>query len=172
MMRITITKDDRSDRIEAVRADGSSVCTLLPHKGAVPHDAVHFFVESGLGITAGFWGLGAGWRHPDEIQEIAKAGGHASAKRAGIPDPSIVPMLQAERAVECFEADLWSGGEGDPARLRDMIDAGCAHSQAPPLEVTDGAIAGIRSSLSEFRDHWTSLPRGEAVSFEWPGERT
>ncbi|MFL6722503.1 MAG: hypothetical protein ACJ8FT_11995 [Sphingomonas sp.] len=167
MMRITITKGDRGDSIEAIRADGSRVSTLFPHKGPVPHDAVHFFVESELGIASGFWGQVASGRHPEEVQEIAKAGGHASAKRASVPDAAIVPMLQAERAVECFEADLWSGGEGDPDSLRSVIGAGCAHSLVPPVEVSDRAIERIRSGLADLRSRWSSLPKGDSLSFEW-----
>ena len=84
-MRIIITKGERDDRIEVLRADGSGASTRFPRKGPVPHDATHYVVESGLGITKGFWGLVAAGRHPEEIAEIAKAAGHASAKRASRP---------------------------------------------------------------------------------------
>src|SRR3954453_22084071 len=108
-MQITITKGERGDRIDAIRADGSSVTTTFPHKGPIPHDAVHFYVESELGLDRGFWGMVASGKHPEEVQDIAKAGGHASASRGRAPDADIIELIQAERAVECFEADLWSG---------------------------------------------------------------
>ena len=95
-MQITITKGEQSDRIDIVRSADDRVSATFPHKGAVPHDAVHFYVEKELGIREGFWGMVAAGRHPEEIGAIAKAAGHASAKRAGIPDPSIIPILRSE----------------------------------------------------------------------------
>src|SRR5437016_10106782 len=109
-MEIRITKGTTSDRVEVRRSDGSRADTNFPKKGPIPHDVVHFFVESELGVVEGFWGMVASGRHPEEIQDVAKAAGHASASRASAPDPSIVPIVQAERIVECFEADLWGGG--------------------------------------------------------------
>ena len=167
-MRITITKGERSDRIHVLREVGTEASTSFPHKGPVPHDAVHFFEERGLGIAGGFWGMVAAGRHPEEIADIAKAAGHASAKRAGVPDPSIVPIIQAERAVECFEADLWGGSEGDIETLRQVIAAGCAQSNAPALQVTDKAVAEIRKALAELRERWSSIGCGESIMLEWP----
>jgi hypothetical protein len=166
-MRITITKGEREDSIEAVRADGSSVRTSFPHKGPIPHDAVHFYVESSLGIADAFWGMVAAGRHPEEVAAIAKEGGHASAKRAVVPEASILRLVQAERAVECFEADLWSGGASSPQTIRETIEAGCAHSLVPPIDVSDQAIASIRFYLADLMQHWRSAPLGERLVLDW-----
>jgi hypothetical protein len=166
-MRITITKGEREDSIEAVRADGSSVRTSFPHKGPIPHDAVHFYVESSLGIADAFWGMVAAGRHPEEVAAIAKEGGHASAKRAVVPEASILRLVQAERAVECFEADLWSGGASSPQTIRETIEAGCAHSLVPPIDLSDQAIASIRFYLADLMQHWRSAPLGERVVLDW-----
>jgi hypothetical protein len=168
-MRITITKGEREDWIEAVRSDGSSVRTSFPHKGPIPHDAVHFYVESSLGIRDAFWGTVAAGRHPEEVAAIAKAGGHASAKRANVPEMSIVSSVQAERAVECFEADLWGGGATNPQTIRDTISVACAQSLVPPIEVTDEAISTIRTSLSELSRRWPSAAKGERLVLDWTG---
>ena len=171
-MRITITKGERQDEIEAVRADGSSVRTSFPHKGPVPHDAVHFYVESSLAIGDAFWGMVAAGRHPDEVQEIARAGGHASAKRAAVPQSSIVRLVQAERVVECFEADLWSGSSTSPDTIRDAVAAGCAQSQVPPIQISDEAIAAIQSSLSDLAKRWPQSAPGERLVLDWAGSGT
>jgi hypothetical protein len=166
-MRITITKGERADRIDVRRTDGSEVSTTFPHKGPIPHDAVHFHVESELGIGHGFWGMVASGRHPEDIAEIAKAAGHASAKRASVPEAAIVGIVQAERAVECFEADLWGGSQGDAETLRGVAAAGCAQSLVPPIAITDAAIARIRKQLSELRSRWAATPPGESIVLEW-----
>ncbi|MGE5064329.1 MAG: hypothetical protein ACM3IG_09705 [Myxococcales bacterium] len=166
-MQIIITKGEREDDIEAMRPDGSSVRTSFPHKGPIPHDAVHFYVETSLAIGDAFWGMVAAGSHPEEVASIAKAGGHASAKRAGIPESSIVRLIQAERAVECFEADLWSGSSSNPETIRDAIAAGCEQSLVPAPEISDDAILEIQSSLRDLVRRWPSLPVGERLVFEW-----
>ena len=168
-MRITITKGEREDEIEAVRADGSSVRTSFPHKGPIPHDAVHFYVESSLSIRDGFWGMIAAGRHPEEVQEIAKAGGHASAKRGTVPQTSIVRLVQAERVVECFEADLWSGSCTSADTIRDAVAAGCAQSSVPQIEISDDAIAAIQSKLRDLAKQWPQTAQGERLVLDWVG---
>jgi hypothetical protein len=170
-MQITITKGANEDTIEAFRGDGASVRTHFPKKGPLPHDAVHYVVESELGIAEGFWGLVASGRHPEEIAGLAKAAGHASASRARRPDPAIIPMVQAERAVECFEADLWDGGGTDADTLREALRAGCEQSLVPMLPLENEAIRRIRARIAALRQHWATLPIGGSCSFEWPEVR-
>lgn len=166
-MKITIEKGAGADVIRVVRSDGSKVSTSFPHKGPVPHDAVHFFVERELGIEEGFWGLVAGGLHPEQVAALAKAAGHASASRAGVPEPSIVAAIQAERIVECFEADLWGGG-ADADTFRDAVRAGCEQSCVPAPRLDDQAIARITQRIAEFRDLWVALRPQEKCSLEWP----
>ena len=166
-MRITITKGEREDRIVAVRPNGSSVQTTFPHKGPIPHDAVHFYVESALQLGDAFWGMVAAGLHPEEVAEIAKAGGHASAKRATDADGSIIRLVQAERVVECFEADLWSGGTASEETIRDAVEAGCAQSLVPTLKVSDEAIATIRCKLTELVKRWPAAAPGESLVLDW-----
>jgi hypothetical protein len=166
-MQITITKGERGDRIDALRADGSRTSTTFPHKGPIPHDAVHFYVESELRLGRGFWGTVASGQHPEQVQEIAKVGGHASASRVRRPDDDIVEMIQAERAVECFEADLWGGSGSDADTFRDAVTAGCAQSLVPAIELSDDAIASVRAKLLDLRSRWSTLPQGQGITLHW-----
>lgn len=165
-MRIAITKGQREDLIVLTRADGTRAETRFPKKGPVPHDAVHWFVERELGLQRGFWGMVAGGHHPAEIQEIAKAAGHASAKRAGVPDAEIVELLQAERIVECFEADLWGGG-GATADLIAVAETACSYSQVPLPALDEAAVARIRTGLGAFASEWFAAPQGHCAVLEW-----
>jgi hypothetical protein len=165
-MEITVTKGRGQDRIAARRADGSSVETSFPHKGPVPHDAVHFFVERGLCISGGFWGLVAGGWHPEDIAGLARANGHASASRAGLPGDAIVELLQAERLVECFEADLWSG-TGDDAALLEVARTGCAASHVPCPAALAQALPAIRDELAEFACTWLDVDEGQVARLVW-----
>lgn len=166
-MRIAITKGSQQDHVAVTRADGSRAAFAFPKKGPYPHDAYHFFVERELGFVAGFWGLIAGGMAPGEVQALAHAGGHASAKRAGVPDAGIVQLLQAERLVECFEAASWSGG-ADDASILAMAEPAWAASHVPPPAGVAAQVGTIRAALDPFLDAWTALPEGQALELEWP----
>ena len=166
-MQITITKGAEADRIALERADGSRAAFGFARKGPYPHDAYHFFVESALGMEAGFWGLVAGGMAPEEVQALALAGGHASAKRAGVPDTAIVQLIQAERLVECFEAASWAGG-ADDAAIMAMAEPGWAAGHVPPPEGVIGKLDAIRAGLDPFLAAWRALPDGGSLTLEWP----
>lgn len=165
-VRITITKLDRDDRIDIERADGTRASTRFPKKGPVPHDYVHYAVERGFQLDDGFWGKVAAGAHPEALGDMAKAGGHASAKRAETPDPTIAAMVQAERLVECFEADFWSGG-GDNVSLRGMALAGWTQSCVAPIEMTDDQIDGVRGQIADFAARWQMLAPGASIMLDW-----
>jgi hypothetical protein len=165
-MDVTITKDLTDDHILIVRADGSRAETRFPKKGPVPHDAVHFIVEEALGLTQGFWGMIARGINPDEVQEIAKAAGHASAKRAEVPDGSIVMLVQAERIVESVEAALWSGGTDVEGTLH-LAESGCGASLVPVPAMDATAVEQILRRVRDLHDEWVPAPLGHQFQFHW-----
>ena len=166
-MIIRITKGSGEDHIAIARADGTRVETRFPWKGPVPHDAVHVIVERELGLSRGFWGLVAEGRHPEDIQALAKAGGHASASRAGVPDAGIVELLQAERLVECYEALLWGGG-GTLADVMAMAEPSCASSHVACPAISERQHAAIVAAVSELARTWQAAPRGAMQEWAWP----
>lgn len=174
-MEITITKGAADDRIIMRRGDGSAAETRFPKKGPVPHDAVHWFVERELKLDRAFWGMVSGGAHPEELAALAREAGHASAKRAGTPAPHIVQLLQAERLVECFEAELWAligttgaaAGDGSDEALLAVAGAACAASQVPLPAIPPGAVAAIRRHLGAFAAGWIAAPTGHVAEFTW-----
>ncbi len=161
-MHISIVKGKDTDRIRILRDDGSTAETRFAHKGPFPHDAVHFAVERQLGMNDGFWGMVARGANPEAIGELAKGAGHASAKRAAPPDPAIVELLQAERLVECFEADLWGGGT-EPALLRQTAIVACDASFVPMPDLDDDSIIAIRAAIADMALQW----REGRLDLEW-----
>lgn len=155
---VAITKGAKADIID-IRRPAGAVRFTFPKKGPIPHDCVHLIVEQALAFRRGFWGMVAAGVDPGEIQEIAKAAGHASAKRAQIPDQSIIELLQAERIVECFESDLW-GPPADCATFRSVADAGCSASFVPTPTLSDDIILAIREQIARFAKEWIAAPIG------------
>jgi hypothetical protein len=166
-MRIEITKGRTEDRVAVVRTDETRADFGFPKKGPFPHDAVHFFVERGLGMDRGFWGLVAGGLDPATVQSLASAGGHASAKRARTPDPAIVQLLQAERLVECFEASAWGGG-ADDAAIMAMAEPAWAASHVPPPDGAPERFGAIRTTLDAFIEDWNAAQDGTTFALDWP----
>ncbi len=166
-MRIAITKGTSQDHVAVTRTDGSRTHFSFAKKGPYPHDAFHFFIERGLGMQAGFWGLVARGMEPDAVQAMALAGGHASAKRAAEPDPGIVELIQAERLVECFEAASWSGG-ADDAAIMAMAEPAWATSLVPPPTGVPDKLSGIRAALDVFLDEWWDASVNATLELEWP----
>ncbi|WP_284124505.1 hypothetical protein [Parerythrobacter aestuarii] len=164
-MRIEIALRERTEHVTVERADGSTAVFVISRKGPLPHDAYHFFVEQAFGIDDGFWGRVAQGEDPEAIQLAAIAGGHASAKRATEPDPALIGLIQAERLVECFEAESWSGSADDGA-IAAMARAGWQASHVPPLELSAAALARVRTGLRELADKW----REGAVKLTWEEE--
>jgi hypothetical protein len=161
-MHVTIIKGTNEDRIGLIRADGSRAETTFAKKGAFPHDAVHYAVEKHLGLAEGFWGKVAGGCDPEEISEMAKAAGHASASRAQVPEPHIVELLQAERIVECFEADMWGGPAADDMLLETIVVA-CDYSHVPVPPINGATISAIREELAALNARWAF----GRIEFRW-----
>lgn len=166
-MQITITKGQSEDRIAILHPDGQQVDTTFPKKGFIPHDAVHLFVERELGLKNAFWGMVAAGRHPEELVEIAKAAGHASASRNTVPDASIVELLQAERIVECFEADQWSGSNGAAEDLIALAEVACDSSHVPLPAMDATQVVAIQSEVIALAGQWMAAPQGHSVQFTW-----
>lgn len=168
-MEICITRGANADRIEARGGAAPVVRFETPHKGPVPHDAVHYFVERAFGLDQGFWGLVASGLAPDDLQALAIAGGHPSASRAAVPDAGIVQLLQAERLVEVFEADLWGGGQGAEADLLALAEVACTTSHVPLPAVPAGSVRRVQSDLQAFATAWADVPRGGEARLDWEG---
>jgi hypothetical protein len=161
---VTIIKGDKADSIAIRRPTGAEMRFTFPKKGPIPHDRVHLIVEPVLGLKQGFWGMVAAGLDPDDIQALAKAAGHASATRAQVPDPAIIDLIQAERIVECFEADLWSG-PADSETFRSIAEAGCAASFVPTPALSDDQILAIRAEIAAFAADWIAAPIGARFEF-------
>ena len=165
-MHIEFTKGIEGDLVSIERDDGTVATTTVSKKGRIPHDAIHLIVEESMGFRTAFWGRVAAGVHPEIVASIAKAGGHASSQRARQLDPGIVELIQAERLVECFEAEMWSD-PADAATFFGVFEAACAQSLVPADILTEEQIQMLRVQLSRFENQWRQLAIGERVALAW-----
>lgn len=165
-MQIEIVKGTTHDTLRVRRTDGTQAEARVSKKGPFPHDLVHVAVEDSLGMRHAFLGMIAAGRHPDEIAALATSLGHASAAKANVPDPSIIELIQAERLVECFEAEIWGG----PAALDDLqsvADAAFSASLVARIVLTQSDVARIRVRIARLSADWNALPVGGKISCDW-----
>jgi len=145
-MQFTWTKrDGKYDLMTVVRDDGSQEAIDCPKQRIIPHDMVHFAVESTL-RKRGFMtrvrdGESAGFRMA------------TNAESDGV-----------ERLVEVFQGDAWSGGTTAPAEMLDLYQVTCRERACLPLSVSIGDIEAIRACIEELDRQWQQVAVGSHLS--------
>jgi len=152
--------------MDVTRTDGSELSFQVSHKGPLPHDIVHYFVERAFGLTRAFWGFVESGNDPKAIEQRAAKGGHRSAVRAVVPDSVVIELIQAERLVECFEAEHWSMASDNDAIFA-MAQSEWQQSKVPTLVRDDRAVANCRAALRKFAQQWSEIAPGQSLTLNW-----
>ncbi len=93
-------KTDKYDRLRFRRSDGSECSTSMPRQGTLPHDLLHYIVETALPLKHGFLSLVAAGQDARFVMELA----HDTA------NPQLATeAVQAEAIVEALQTQLWGG---------------------------------------------------------------
>lgn len=149
MIRLAFTRlAGKYDRLVVTRADGSSDSVDCPKQGMIPHDMVHYAVESVL-AARGF------------LSNVAD--GAAVAFTDGASDEA----EPVERLVETMQADTWSMGGNTPVdELIALYELACqarGHAAAP---VGPDDIAAIRANMADLAARWAAIPVGGTLSLQ------
>ena len=138
-MRLTFTKrDGKYDDLVIERPGDPDTAIQCPKQGIIPHDMVHYAVESAL-AHRGFLGMVA----DGESAGFATTGGDSEEA--------------VERLVECFQAEMW-GGRVPAEELLATYQLACearGHS-ATPVSLDD--VERIRMRLDELTAEWAAVP--------------
>ena len=153
-MHVTIVKESgRTHRAVAVRDDGEAVpFTVADYGDRLPHDLVHYLVESTLGLDWGFWGLMAAGADLDAVAR------HGARHRRNLPhrlDPLVAAHAEELLRAEALVAEAYplSGGEPD--------------GQGAPGR----PVPGLQERIEEWNAAWQALAPGARLRFEWPARR-
>ena len=147
-MRLTFTKRDGKYDDLVIEREGRPVSTIqCPKQGIIPHDMVHYAVESVL-AHRGFLGL--------------VAGGEAAAfeTQGGDSEEAI------ERLVEGFQAEM-RGGRVPAADLLATYAIACEARGHPKAPVTEEDVEGVRAKLEELTDKWAEVPVNGSLTVEF-----
>jgi hypothetical protein len=147
-VRLTFTKRSGKNDALAIEREGHEVETIAcPKQGIIPHDMVHYAVESTL-AHHGFLSLVA----DGQSANFAAIGGDAEDA--------------IERLVETFQAELW-GGRVPAAELVATYEHACrsrGHAVAP-VSVAD--VEAVRARLDALAAEWAEVPTNGSISLEF-----
>lgn len=132
-----VKRAGKFDTLVIQRTDGSSETIECPKQGIIPHDMIHFAVESVL-LHRGFLSLVRDGRAPD----FKLQGGDSEAA--------------VERLVEVFQAEMWGSRVPIPDLLATYQHACDARGHAAVPVDADG-ISAIRERLEGLSREWEKL---------------
>jgi len=158
LMQIRLKKGrDGPDSLACVRDDGTSTWRRLQRALAV-HDLAHYAVETGTGISDGFFGLVArGW----DIDDFADA-----EERARVPPGA----LWVELIVNAFMTEAMSGQLLDAGSFHASLSRSAANANLElPRALADEEIARIRGTIAALVARWRSLAPSETLELTFPG---
>lgn len=142
-------KADKYDSLRCIRRDGSEASAQMPRQGILPHDLIHYVVESALGTRHGFLGLVAAGQDISFLMEYL----HDPHNRAAADE-----AIQVEALVESLQAQLWSG-TFDEAMFAEGLQGACvARGRAvPDLSGVDVRRA-LYERVLELNERWQQVP--------------
>lgn len=153
-MRVRFTKGPvaaKADRLTCEREDGTSTTGGMPRQGILPHDAIHYVVESTLGWRDAFFGRVA--------RGLALEPAARNAPGAPVDWATAPEALQSESLVECLQAEQW-GGAADPETFLATLAVTCSRRGVAPPALTSDDLRRVRQALREFGAAWRPLPAG------------
>ncbi|HZT42024.1 MAG TPA: hypothetical protein VFA07_07530 [Chthonomonadaceae bacterium] len=154
LLRFTRGKNDKPDTLTCVREDGSS--TWEPSKVGIPHDLLHYAVETTLGYRNAFYGLVAGGR------DIASFG-----TKNGVKDVYSDEELWAESIVGMLQWPAMGGSRLSEAESLALIENHFEEHGQPVPPLTVEQLVQIRMKARELLRQWGELEEGEVLELRF-----
>lgn len=137
----------KHDRLDLVRADGSVERIDCPKQGIIPHDMVHYAVESVLGARG--------------FMRAAVAG-----EASGYAPMAETEAEAIERLVETMQADAW-GAPGSAEDLADLYRVTCDARKHDAIPVMPADIEAIRDEITRLQLLWDEVPVGGTMELRF-----
>jgi hypothetical protein len=151
---------DRYDVLRFVRNNGSCADTLMPRQGILPHDLVHYVVESALPLRHGFLSLLARGADARFVMEAVHDTDNQDVETEAV---------QAEAIVVGLQAQLWSGAFDQQAFL-DGATSACVARNRPPFDFSQAAIdikAALYDRALALNEKWHAAPYYSTLTLEF-----
>ncbi|WP_166212797.1 hypothetical protein [Cognatiluteimonas telluris] len=146
-MQIRFTKGRGKYDEMLVARDGVTEAIACPKQRIIPHDMVHFAVESTLQRRGFLFRIRDG--------ELANFQMTGEVESDGV-----------ERLVEAVQGDAWSGGNSASQDVLDLYRITCSARECPPLPAGIEEIDAIRLKIEELDAKWQALEVGESMDLQ------
>jgi hypothetical protein len=160
-MKLIATRAGRTDKyddLRCVRRDGSATGCAMPRQGILPHDLVHYVVESTLGWRHAFYGMIAAGTDIGGAMEQAHDPGNAAL---------VDQAIHVEAIVESLQAQLWSGAF-DAAMFDEGVRTACTGRgrSVPALPADIGRQ--LFDAVLLLDERWRQVPWHGTLELELP----
>ena len=146
-MRLAFTKrSGKHDDLVIERPRQPPEAISCPKQGIIPHDMVHYAVESRLA-------------HRGFLSLVAEGQAASFATTGGDAEEAI------ERLVETFQAEMW-GGRVPAADLLATYEHACDARGHAAVPVSAADVNAIRARLDELTAEWTAVPVNGTLTVE------
>ncbi|KQW96405.1 hypothetical protein ASC94_06005 [Massilia sp. Root418] len=152
------SSNDKYDVLRFVRNNGSATDTLMPRQGILPHNLIHYVVESALPLRHGF------------LSQVALGADAQIAARAaqGADNPAVPRQAaQVEAIVEGLQTQLWRGSF-DLESFLAAANSACAARGHPPLDLAGIDVhACLYQRAQALHAQWQEIPYHRALSLDF-----
>ena len=150
---------EKYDRLNFVRDDGTSAAIDMPRQGILPHDLLHYLVETGLGLTGGFLSLVAAGQDAHYVMDLVRAPERRDILRAAV---------HVEALVEAMQTQLWSGCYDHQAFLYGLQTASEYRGIEPLLAPSQDRGMALFEAAIELNRQWGALSAHQTLVLEFP----
>lgn len=151
---------EKYDRLEFRRHDGTSAEIEMPRQGVLPHDLVHYVVETGFGFTRAFLSLVARGADARYVMDRSHDPANSDLDREA---------LVAEAIVEAMQTQLWSGAfefESFEYAVRTACDV---RKVSPPAQLDPDAARRVYEAAVNLNAQWAKIPPHGALELQFNG---
>jgi hypothetical protein len=145
------------DWVHVLRDDGTPLRWPWPSYGTgLPHDLLHYVVETRLNIRHGFWGLVADGVDFGYLSRVADQI-HAGAEPDRRPGVDLSDLVRVECVLQALQ------GGSDAECLRRVRECCTRHAVAVPPGLTEVALRRLRAEVGDLAARWQPLAAGRSL---------
>jgi hypothetical protein len=146
-MRLIFTKrGGKYDELSVEREGRPAETIACPKQGIIPHDMVHYAIESTLS-------------HVGFLRLLADGQAAAFTTVGGEAEEAL------ERLVEVFQAEMW-GTRVSSAELLGVYEHACAARGHAAVPVVAEDVDAIRDRLDQLTEAWSQVPTNGSLTLE------
>ena len=154
-------KADKHDLLVCTRADGSTAQVAMPRQGVLPHDLLHYVVETALPFRHGFL---------SQVADGASIAIEAGMSYAEGPARHVLESGQVESLVEALQTQLWAGAF-DTDTFLEGARLACESRRLPAPELPGLDLEALLFERARrLNDEWMQVPPQQAMTLDFaPG---